>query len=73
MDCLELVEQLIADLNEAHSEILRQQGAMEPEEFDWPEWSSPANSIREGERLLGKRLAKTNYWTLYPTITGEEQ
>lgn len=63
-----LIEQLCRDLNEAHNEILRQQGVVESDysRFDWPEWSSQANSIRWAENVLKKRLAKTCNWTCYP-------
>ncbi len=64
-----LVEQLCCDLNEAHNELLRAQG-IDSKDFnrhDWPEWSPQANSIRWAEKLLKKRLAKTNAWTLYPS------
>lgn len=69
--CKELesaVEQMCADLNQAHDEILRAQGC-EPEDFDkhdWPEWTPQANSIRWAERMLGKRLAKTSMWSTFP-------
>lgn len=64
-----MIEQLCRDLNEAHNEILRQQGVAEADfnKFDWPEWSPQANSIRWAERETHTRLAKTNHWTLYPT------
>ena len=60
-----LIEQLCTDLNEAHDEIMELQGCNEPKAYDWPEWSSQANSIRWAERLLGKGLAKTEQWSLY--------
>lgn len=64
-----LIEQLCRDLNEAHNEILRQQGVAESDfsKYDWPEWSNQANSIRWAEDVLKKKLAKTGHWTLYPT------
>ena len=64
-----VVEQLCRDLNEAHNEILRQQGVPESKwsGFDWPEWTNQANSIRWAEGILKKKLAKTNNWTLYPS------
>lgn len=64
-----LIEQICRDLNEAHNEILRQQGVVESEyyRFDWPEWSNQANSIRWAEDILKKKLAKTNNWTRYPS------
>lgn len=63
-----MIEQLCRDLNEAHNEILRQQGVPESDlnKFDWPEWTPQANSIRWAERETKTRLAKTNHWTLYP-------
>lgn len=66
-----IIEQLCRDLNEAHNEILRQQGVPESDygKFDWPEWSPQANSIRWAERVLQKRFAKTNNWTLFPEWT----
>lgn len=64
-----LVQQLCRDLNEAHNEILRQQGVPESDygKYDWPEWTPQANSIRWAERETHTRLAKTNHWTLYPS------
>lgn len=64
-----LIAQLCRDLNEAHNEILRQQGVPESDygKFDWPEWTPQANSIRWAERILKTKLAKTDNWTLYPS------
>ena len=64
-----LVEQLCRDLNEAHNEILRQQGVAESDfgKYDWPEWSPQANSIRWAERETRTRQAKTDAWTLFPS------
>lgn len=64
-----LIEQLCRDLNEAHNEILRQQGVAESDfgKFDWPEWTPQANSIRWAERETRTRLAKTDHWTLFPS------
>ncbi len=63
-----LIEQLCRDLNGAHDELMVQQGVPrdEAKKYDWPEWSPQANSIREAEKLLGQRLAKTNAWTMWP-------
>ncbi len=63
-----MIEQLCRDLNEAHNEILRQQGVPESDfgKYDWPEWSSQANSIRWAERQTKTKMAKTDNWTLYP-------
>jgi hypothetical protein len=63
-----LIEQLCRDLNSAHNEILRVQGCDEADflKYDWPEWTPQANSIRWAEELLGKRLAKTKAWTMFP-------
>lgn len=63
-----IVQQLCRDLNEAHNEILRQQGVAESDynKYDWPEWTNQANSIRWAEGVLKKKLTKTNHWTLYP-------
>ncbi|HET9024817.1 MAG TPA: hypothetical protein VFN64_09610 [Burkholderiaceae bacterium] len=56
-----LIEQLCVDLNAAHDEILRLQRVPSAQwaEHDWPEWSSPANSLRWAERRLNKPLSKT--------------
>lgn len=64
-----LIGQLCRDLNEAHNEILRQQGVAESDfnKYDWPEWTPQANSIRWAERETKTRLAKTDNWTLYPS------
>lgn len=64
MDANELIEQLVKDLNSAHDEICKLQGINDPSIQDWPEWSPQANSIRLAEEFLGKRLAKTDLWTL---------
>lgn len=63
-----MIEQLCRDLNGAHDEILRLQGC-KPEDlsrYDWPEWTPQANSIRWAEKRLGKKLAKTDAWTMFP-------
>lgn len=62
----QLIEQLCRDLNNAHNEIIKLQSQDDPAGFDWPEWTPQANSIRWAERLLGKRLAKTDSWTMFP-------
>lgn len=60
----DLIEQLCRDLNQAHDELMRAQGAGgRADKLDWPEWTPQANSIRAAERLLGKKLAKTNAWS----------
>lgn len=62
------LEQACRDLNAAHDKIVQLQDAdAEARSHDWPEWSSPANTIRWTERLLDKRLAKTENWTVHPT------
>ena len=65
---LRLIECLCRDLNQAHDEILRHQGCSVAEfgNYDWPEWTPQANSIRAAEKLLGRKLAKTNNWTNFP-------
>ena len=65
---ISLTEQFCRDLNEAHNEILKLQQVPESawDKYDWPEWTPQANSIRWAERLLKKKLAKTNHWTLFP-------
>ena len=60
------VEQMCADLNQAHNEVCKMQG-IDPERHDWPEWTPQANSIRWAERHLGKRLAKTDAWSEFPS------
>lgn len=62
VDWAVMIEQFCRDLNAAHDEILRAQGVASERfnNFDWPEWSGPANSIRWAERTLGKRLSKTS-------------
>jgi hypothetical protein len=63
-----VIKQLCRDLNEAHNEILRQQGVPESDwgKFDWPEWTNQANSIRWAEDILKVKMAKTDNWTRYP-------
>lgn len=62
-----IIECLCRDLNAAHDEIVRMHHPeIDASKQDWPEWSGPANSIRAAEKLLGKKLAKTNLWTLFP-------
>jgi len=68
-EAVRLIEQMCRDLNEAHDEMLRA-GGCDPADFgkfDWPERSPQANSIRWAEKLMSKRLAKTNNWTLFPS------
>jgi len=63
-----MIEQFCLDLNQAHNELLMAQGcaARNVGDYDWPEWTPQANSIRAAEKLLGKRLAKTKLWSLFP-------
>jgi len=63
----DLIEQLCKDLNQAHDELMKAQGATAEQAsgLDWPEWTPQANSIRAAEILLGKKLAKTNAWSVY--------
>lgn len=49
----ECLEQALKDLRLAHAEICGLQG-LDPAKHDWPEWSSPANTIRWAERILAK-------------------
>lgn len=58
-ECDGMIEQFCRDLNAAHDEIVRLQGG-DPAQFDWPEWSAPANSIRWAEKRLGRPLSKTS-------------
>ena len=68
-----MIEQFCRDLNSAHDEIVRiQDKTVDPSKFDWPEWTPQANSIRWAERQLGKKLAKTNNWTLFPAPPTQE-
>lgn len=60
-----MIEQFCRDLNQAHDELCKVQG-LDPATHDWPEWTPQANSIRWAEKRLGRKLAKTNAWTLYP-------
>lgn len=62
------LERFCEALNEAHDEILRVQG-IDPKDFgnyDWPRLTPQAERIRFAERLLGRRMAKTREWTLFP-------
>jgi len=63
-----VIEGLCRALNESHNELLmRQHGPLvDFNRYDWPEWTPQANSIRDAEKLIGKKLAKTNQWTHYP-------
>lgn len=65
-EMVRLVEQLCRDLNGAHDEIMQMQNCTDPQKYDWPEWTPQANSIRWAEKMLQKKLAKTNAWTLFP-------
>lgn len=65
------IASLCVALNDAHDEIIRLQNA-DPKQYDWPEWSGPANSIRAAEKLLGRKLAKTDAWTHFPTSSPPE-
>ena len=40
-----VMDQAEVDLKAAHAEICKLQG-LDPEKHDWPEWSSPANTLR---------------------------
>ena len=64
------LEQACYDLNQAHDEIMKAQGASnkEAQKHDWPEWTPQANTIRWAERILEKRLSKTRMWTNYPDM-----
>ncbi len=64
-----LILQLVHDLNQAHDEICKLQGLTE-ELNDWPEWTPQANTIRWCEELFGRKLAKTDAWTLFPADNG---
>lgn len=55
---------LAAALNEAHDAIMTMQG-VDPAAYDWPDHSPQAIAIREAETLLGRRLAKTEAWTMF--------
>lgn len=68
---LRLLEQAARDLNQAHDELMLAQGATleEARRLDWPEWAPQANTIRGIEKLLGKRVAKTSLWSLFPDPT----
>ena len=67
-----LIEGMCQSLNAAHDEIVRLQDSnANPALFDWPEWSGPANSIRAAEKRLGRKLAKTDVWTLFPSVRPE--
>jgi hypothetical protein len=67
LESRDMIEQFCRDLNQAHDEIIKlQDETADPAEHDWPAWTPQANSIRWAEKVLGKRLAKTNAWTLYP-------
>lgn len=62
-----IIEQFAKDLNQAHDEIVRlQDKSADVSKFDWPEWTPQANTMRWAEQFLGKRLAKTNNWTIFP-------
>lgn len=41
----QIMDQAESDLSSAHHEICKLQG-LDPEKHDWPEWSSPANTVR---------------------------
>ncbi len=58
----EMIEQFCRDLNQAHDELLRAQAIPQDEwpNYDWPEWTPQANSIRWAEKRLGKPLSKSS-------------
>lgn len=72
-DDADMLEQLCRDLNQAHDEICELQGIKDPSLHDWPEWTPQANSIRWVERRLGRKMAKTDQWTLFPTGEGSRE
>jgi len=41
----QMIDQFRVDLAAAHAEICKLQG-LDPEKHSWPEWSSPANTLR---------------------------
>lgn len=47
---VQVMAQAEADLSAAHKEICELQG-LDPKTHTWPDWSSPANSIRWFEKL----------------------
>ena len=61
----DMLVQACADLNQAHDELMKARG-LDPASHDWPEWTPQANIIRWVERLVGRKLAKTNLWTEFP-------
>lgn len=67
----EMIEQFCRDLNAAHDELLKLQNVPADKfgEYDWPEWSGPANSIRWAEKLTGKPLSKTSLRAAPPPST----
>jgi hypothetical protein len=64
-----MIEQFCTDLNQAHDEVMRRQGCEDPHNYDWPEWTPQANSIRWAERVLGKRFAKLDCASIYCDAT----
>jgi hypothetical protein len=55
-----MIEQFCRDLATAHDELLRSQGVPDAKwnDYDWPEWSGPAHSIRWATERLGRDMSK---------------
>lgn len=53
-----LIDQLCYDLQLAHNEICSLQNIENPENYTFPVWSSPFNTLRWAEELMGKSYKK---------------
>lgn len=52
------LEQCCKDLNQVHTQWMEHQGAEDGTNYDFPEWTPQANTLRWAEKLLGKRFVK---------------
>lgn len=57
------LEQACHDLQQAHNELMKAQGASHEEalKMKWPEWSPQANTIRWAEEILDTDLRKQDF------------
>lgn len=58
------LEQACHDLQQAHNELMKAQGASREEalRMEWPEWSPQANTIRWSEEILDTDLRKQDFF-----------
>lgn len=65
----DVIEQLCHSLNQAHDELMLARGIHECDMayLDWPVDSPQARCIMAAEAIVGRKLAKTDAWTMFPS------